>query len=182
MQFSHRLSELMKITNTTAYRLAKEISVHQTTIKNWLDGKEPKVEQVLKLSNYFGVPSKFLLCESPFVIWDEMNNNRIVLLKDMDIPDKIFKLLIRDKKGIEQLDCYEFIDFIDSTAYDIVPDENGHFIVGLRNWIISAKDNLKKPEQIIEVNAEFNNIIKRVNKNDMERLLDMAKIMFKEAL
>ena len=44
MGFAENLSKLMKHNNISMYRLAKEVDVHQTTVKNWLDGEsEPKI-------------------------------------------------------------------------------------------------------------------------------------------
>lgn len=39
MQFAQNLKNIMDIKKITNYRLAKMLGVHQTTIKNWLDGK-----------------------------------------------------------------------------------------------------------------------------------------------
>ena len=44
------------------YRLAKEVDVHQATVKNWLDGEsEPKIAALEKMVKLFGVPYDELL-------------------------------------------------------------------------------------------------------------------------
>jgi transcriptional regulator with XRE-family HTH domain len=56
MEFSQIISELMQKSGTSAYRLAKEVGVHQTTIKNWLTGKtDPSFDKLPKICNFFGV-------------------------------------------------------------------------------------------------------------------------------
>lgn len=39
MGFAQNLAVIMKDTNTSMYRLANAIGVHQTTVKNWLSGE-----------------------------------------------------------------------------------------------------------------------------------------------
>lgn len=56
MSFAQNLEKIMKDNECTKYRLAKWLGVHQTTIKNWLDGKtEPKFETIHQLASIFGV-------------------------------------------------------------------------------------------------------------------------------
>ena len=44
MGFPENLHRLMQRDNISMYRLARELDVHQTTIKNWLSGEsEPKL-------------------------------------------------------------------------------------------------------------------------------------------
>lgn len=55
MPFAANLCELMKKKSITNYRLAKEIGVHQTTIKNWKEGTQPLIEHIKKVADYFDV-------------------------------------------------------------------------------------------------------------------------------
>lgn len=56
MEFSQRLKQIMDQKSVTMYRLAKELGVHQTTIKNWLDGKgEPRFAQIQAIAAALGV-------------------------------------------------------------------------------------------------------------------------------
>lgn len=61
MVFSQRLEELMRNTQTTAYRLAKSIGVHPTSIKNWLNGMSPNLETVNNIAAFFNVSTDYLL-------------------------------------------------------------------------------------------------------------------------
>lgn len=71
MQFSETLSRLMRDTGTTAYRLAKEVGVSQSTIKNWLDGRMPSLAKAVKVAEYFNVTTDFLLGKAPIDSGDE---------------------------------------------------------------------------------------------------------------
>ncbi|WP_324824994.1 helix-turn-helix domain-containing protein [Sinanaerobacter sp. ZZT-01] len=61
MTFSEILRRLMKNGNITPYRLSKDLNVHQTTIKNWLDGQTPGPENIQKIANRFHVSIDFML-------------------------------------------------------------------------------------------------------------------------
>ena len=65
MTFSQRLESLIKEKEITAYRLSKDIGVHQTTIKNWLsESSSPNGEKLQKLAAYFRVDVDYLLGKS----------------------------------------------------------------------------------------------------------------------
>ena len=67
MGFTDNLSNIMAKRNVTAYRLAKEVGVHQTTIKNWLDGEsEPKIAALEKIVAFFGITYDELLGDDEY--------------------------------------------------------------------------------------------------------------------
>lgn len=56
MRFSETLAALMKEKGESNYRLAKEIGVSQTTVANWLSGKNEPIPSIRKLlDNHFGI-------------------------------------------------------------------------------------------------------------------------------
>ena len=56
MEFAQNLKATMDSKSITMYRLAKELGVHQTTIKNWLAGKgEPRISEVQSIAVALGV-------------------------------------------------------------------------------------------------------------------------------
>lgn len=56
MEFAQYLKSAMDSKSVTMYRLAKELGVHQTTIKNWLDGKgEPRISEVHAIAAALGI-------------------------------------------------------------------------------------------------------------------------------
>lgn len=64
MKFSESLEALMKEKGESNYRLAKEIGVSQTTVANWLSGKNEPIPSIRKLlDQHFGVTVGELLRE-----------------------------------------------------------------------------------------------------------------------
>lgn len=54
MPFCNNLREQMHQKEITSYRLAKDLNIHQSTIKNWLDGMPPHLQYARKVADYFG--------------------------------------------------------------------------------------------------------------------------------
>lgn len=54
LAFSENLRACMDQKGITAYRVAKDNGIKQTTISNWLDGKTPNVYLALRVARYFG--------------------------------------------------------------------------------------------------------------------------------
>ena len=62
MEFAQRLKQTMEDKSITMYRLAKELGVHQTTIKNWLDGKgEPHLGQARQIAKVLNADIVYLI-------------------------------------------------------------------------------------------------------------------------
>ena len=62
MSLPENLARLQAERGETNYRLAKEIDVSQTSIKNWKDGaRRPHPRQIKKLADHFGVTVDTLL-------------------------------------------------------------------------------------------------------------------------
>ena len=57
-----RLRYLMNAEKISQYALAKKINVSQSTICNWLKGKkEPSIESLWKIADYFDVTVDYLI-------------------------------------------------------------------------------------------------------------------------
>lgn len=57
-----RLNYLMKIESITQYALAKKLGICQSTVSNWLHGKkEPSIESLWKLADFFDVTVDYLI-------------------------------------------------------------------------------------------------------------------------
>lgn len=54
MSFSKNLIRLQEENHETNYRLAKEIGVHATTIRNWREGKKPLLEHLHAVAEHYG--------------------------------------------------------------------------------------------------------------------------------
>ena len=63
MAFSKNLCELMKKNDVSSYKLAKSVGVHVSTVTNWINGSNPKLEHIVSVSNFFGVGTDDLLKE-----------------------------------------------------------------------------------------------------------------------
>lgn len=62
MGFAQRFKQAMENKSITAYRLAKELGVHQTTIKNWVDGKgEPHLNQLKQIAKILDADIIYLI-------------------------------------------------------------------------------------------------------------------------
>ena len=62
MYFAQNLKNIMDSQQITMYRLAKELEVHPSTIKNWLSGKtSPQIEMLRKISKILDVSVDWLL-------------------------------------------------------------------------------------------------------------------------
>ncbi len=62
IQIIKRLKDLMQVERLSQYALAKNIEVNQSTICNWLNGKkEPSIESLWKLADYFDVSVDYLI-------------------------------------------------------------------------------------------------------------------------
>lgn len=55
MKFGEKLAALQKERAETDYRLAKELGVHQTTIRNWKEGKIPQLAHRALLAKHYGL-------------------------------------------------------------------------------------------------------------------------------
>lgn len=57
-----RIKELLETYHLTQYGLAKQIGISSSAICNWLNGKkEPSIESLWKLADYFDVSVDFLI-------------------------------------------------------------------------------------------------------------------------
>ena len=56
MGFKENLYELMQKKNINSYKLAKSVGVHVSTVTNWLNGSNPRLEHLRSLSLFCGIP------------------------------------------------------------------------------------------------------------------------------
>lgn len=63
MAYAKNLCDLMEKTGTSSCKLAKGIGVHVSTVTNWRDGGQPKVDHLRRVADYFGVTVDALLAD-----------------------------------------------------------------------------------------------------------------------
>lgn len=57
-----KYEELLKETGKTSYQVSKDTGIGENTLSYWKTGRsKPKVEKLMVLSNYFGVPIEYFL-------------------------------------------------------------------------------------------------------------------------
>ncbi len=57
-----KFSQLLQERNKTAYQVAKDTGITQTTLSDWKRGKcTPKVDKLMILADYFGVDVNYFL-------------------------------------------------------------------------------------------------------------------------
>lgn len=57
-----KFSQLLQERNKTAYQVAKDTGITQTTLSDWKHGKcTPKVDKLMILADYFGVDVNYFL-------------------------------------------------------------------------------------------------------------------------
>lgn len=62
IKFIERLNHLMRIEDLSQGELSRRIGVSQSAVCNWLNGKkEPSIESLWKLSEYFDVSVDYLI-------------------------------------------------------------------------------------------------------------------------
>lgn len=59
---AERLKELLEAEKLSQYALAKHLGISPSTVCNWLNGKkEPSIESLWKLADYFDVSVDYLI-------------------------------------------------------------------------------------------------------------------------
>ena|GEM_PF-6068075 len=109
----------------TKYRLAKLLGVHQTTVKNWLDGKtEPKFDMIEKIANALNITTDDLMV-------DDINIQR------QNINKKIEKRVNYVKKVMNESDLFEKEDVEDFSHID-------YFYLSAESLVNSSDEKAKK--------------------------------------
>lgn len=96
--FCDIFSKLIKERNLNPLRIAKDISVPKSIVYEWKDGKrEPTVENMVKLSEYFNVSLDFLTGQVDFD--DTEEKELIVMLRAAkEISEQDHNMLIKNFK------------------------------------------------------------------------------------
>lgn len=104
MPFAQTLNRLMTEKGITAYKLAKEIHVHQTTISNWLSGKShPSARKLPEIAAVFNVSASVFLSSGLDYEYD--------MLEDLasDVKDQLIEEALLDQD-------YELAEMLQNTG------------------------------------------------------------------
>ncbi len=94
--FAETLNKLLKLKGITPLKLAKEIAVPKSIVYEWKTGKrEPSVDNLIKLSGYFGVSLEYLAGINAVNEEDEL----IVMLREAkSISEEEHDMLVKQFK------------------------------------------------------------------------------------
>lgn len=57
-----KFNQLLAKTNKTAYQVSKDTGIAQSVLSDWKTGRsKPKLDKLLSLANYFGVPVTYFV-------------------------------------------------------------------------------------------------------------------------
>lgn len=106
MNIADKLKELLEEKSVTPYRVAKEIGVSQTTIKNWVTGyTAPKERHIKALADYFGITTDELLGKEKQPTDGELSGVRKDLMDFADtLTDEKIEKYLRLMKTLESED------------------------------------------------------------------------------
>lgn len=106
MNIADKLKELLEEKAVTPYRVAKEIGVSQTTIKNWVTGyTAPKERHIKALADYFGITTDELLGKEKQPTDGELSGVRKDLMDFADtLTDEKIEKYLRLMKTLESED------------------------------------------------------------------------------
>mgnify|MGYP001788016224 CR=1 FL=1 len=76
-----RFRQLLDEKGITPYRVSKDTGISQVTLSDWKQGKStPKLNKLLKIANYIGVPLDYLITESTpengRAVWGDVENEK----------------------------------------------------------------------------------------------------------
>lgn len=57
-----KFAKLLQLYNITAYRVSKDTNISTSTLSDWKTGRSiPKIDKLLRIADYFGVPITYFL-------------------------------------------------------------------------------------------------------------------------
>lgn len=105
-----KFENLLKERKVTSYQVSKETGITSATLSEWKSAKyTPKVDKLLKIAQYFGVPLEYFLEEG-----DEMKNNvnmTIKVTKPFQLEDE--SAFIGDNTINNKLNTIKSIDLVE---------------------------------------------------------------------
>ncbi len=113
--FSENLKKLRKRENMSQVELSKLMNINQYIISYWEKGRsEPSIEQIIKLSEIFKVPSDYLLGKEIIRVNNNDELDVVVRNMELDAKDEVNNKLISTLNRLNEQQKKNLIDFIDS--------------------------------------------------------------------
>ncbi len=139
----NRISVLCNEKGVTPSRMCLDIGLSKSLITEIKAGRTKQLSAftAAKISDYFSIPTDFLLERPPFDCWDLINEDRIGLLRstgfdstDLDLTWGI------DIDNPDATSMHDFITFISQTIDFVAATEGG-------NWVVELKQAFQKKEK-----------------------------------
>lgn len=139
----NRISILCNERGVTPSRMCLDIGLSKSLITEIKAGRTKQLSAftAAKISDYFSIPTDFLLERPPFDCWDLINEDRIGFLRstgfdstDLDLTWGI------DIDNPDAASTHDFITFISQTIDFVAATEGG-------NWVVELKQAFQKKEK-----------------------------------
>ncbi len=139
----NRISVLCNEKGVTPSRMCLDIGLSKSLITEIKAGRTKQLSAftAAKISDYFSIPTDFLLERPPFDCWDLINEDRIGFLRstgfdstDLDLTWGI------DIDNPDAASTHDFIMFISQTIDFVAATEGG-------NWVVELKQAFQKKEK-----------------------------------
>lgn len=133
--------KLLRIHNTTPYKVSKATGVAQSSLSDWKRNiSVPKIDKLSKIAEYFAVPVDFLLGKQPFTYWADIEKDRGKFLRALDYDPNVLKLIW----GIDIADPYktpkeDFANLLVMAIKSAKLNDKGE-------WEIQADESYRKKE------------------------------------
>ena len=114
MTFGETLKRLRQRKNISQDELAKELNVKQYVISSWEIGRsEPNIEQIKFLSNYFNVPTDYLLGKDIIIVSDEKEFEIVTNHFKQDVNDDVINEIVKLLKELNEKDKTKIVKIIE---------------------------------------------------------------------
>ncbi len=146
-------------------------------------GATPDGSTIAKLTSYFDVPTDFLLERPPFDYWDMINQNRKGFLHYVDIDQDMLQIIwgisLEDPDAAPVKD---FISFLSLAIENARPTSEGDWEIKLKPSFQKEKaPTLEGERGMSEPMIILNRAAKNMTLEQQQKILDMSKLMYKEA-
>ncbi len=162
----NRIAELRKKAELTQTQLADIVKVQQSTLSHWETGTyDADVESLIKLSNYFGVPVDYIICNDTINSVDNIYAGAFTFLQnERALSDAILQKYGSDVSTI--IDIYSRSSMPrQGKIFKIINDISEHGISDHEIELIFAYRSHPNLQGIIDNTLEINKEIPTQNQN-----------------
>ena len=116
MTFGETLKRLRQRNNISQDELAKKLNVKQYVISSWeIERSEPNIEQIKFLSDYFNVPTDYLLGKDVIMVNDEKEFEIVTNHFKQDVNDDVISEIVKLLEELNERDKNKIAKIIKET-------------------------------------------------------------------